>query len=138
MAEIARITISSPIINIVDCGRSDKTLAGLTKHIQQELLPAQDEDDEENCKEIQAALSLEVVEKAIKATASRVNYGLDVTRIPNAPVGAKVPVAWQLWRWEVKDEHRDWLPKASREKALVRVGERRQVCIYLTTRNSQP
>ncbi|KIP01717.1 hypothetical protein PHLGIDRAFT_80200, partial [Phlebiopsis gigantea 11061_1 CR5-6] len=105
---------------------SDKTLAGLTKHIQQELLPVQDEDDEDNCREIQAVLPSQVVEKAIKATAWRANYGLDVSRIPNAPMGARIPAAWQLWRWEVKDEHHDWLPKASRDKALVRMSERRQ------------
>lgn len=99
----------------------------LSKHIQHELLPAQDEDDEEGCKEIQAKLPLEVIEKAIKATVTRVNYGLDISRIPNAPLGAKVPVAWQLWRWEVKEEHREWLPKAARDKAMIRLGERRQV-----------
>ncbi|GJE86884.1 CAF1A domain-containing protein [Phanerochaete sordida] len=106
---------------------SDKTIAGLSKHIQQELLPAQDEDDEEACKEIQSALSLDVIEKSVKAVAVRTNYGLDVTRIPNAPVSAKIPVAWQVWRWEVKEEFREWLPKAFREKALARLAERKQI-----------
>lgn len=115
------------ILKSVPRNFSDKTLAALSKHIQQELLPAQDEDDEEGCKEIQAALPLELIEKAVKGIATRVNYGLDVSKIPQVPLGAKIPVAWQVWRWELKDEYREWLPKASRDKALVRLCERRQV-----------
>jgi chromatin assembly factor 1 subunit A len=106
---------------------SDKTLAALSKHIQHELLPAQDEDDEEGCKEIQAALPIEIIEKAVHGIATRVNYGLDISKIPNAPLGGKIPVAWQVWRWELKDEYREWLPKSSRDKASVRLFERRQV-----------
>ncbi|EKM55675.1 uncharacterized protein PHACADRAFT_209196 [Phanerochaete carnosa HHB-10118-sp] len=106
---------------------SEKTLTALSKHIQQELLPAQDEDDEEACREIQSALPLDVIENSVKATAVRTNYGLDAARIPNAPTGAKIPVAWQIWRWEVKEEFREWLPKQSREKALLRLFERKQI-----------
>ena len=112
---------------------SEKTLTALSKHIQQELLPAQDEDDEEACKEVQAALPIEVVESAVKGLAMRVNYGLDISRIPNAPTGGRIPSAWQVWRWEVKDEYREWLPKASREKALLRLAERQQVYLQFAS-----
>lgn len=72
-------------------------------------------------------MPLDVIERSVKALAVRTNYGLDTARIPNASAGAKVPVAWQIWRWEVKEEFREWLPKASREKVLARLGERKQV-----------
>ena len=117
------------VLNVVVYS-SEKTVSALAKHIQQELLPAHDEDDEESCREIQATLPLDAIEKAVKAIAKRVNYGLDVSRMTDAPLGARIPVAWQIWRWEVKDEHWDWLPKASREKALARHTERQQVRVY--------
>ncbi|KAI0340582.1 hypothetical protein BDW22DRAFT_1359974 [Trametopsis cervina] len=102
---------------------SDKTLQALSKHIQHELLPAQDEDDEDSSSTVSAALPLDVIEKAIKSVASRSNYGLDASEAPNG----RVPAAWQIWRWEVKDELIDWLPKALLEKVRSRLAERQQL-----------
>ncbi|KAI0807211.1 hypothetical protein C8Q74DRAFT_46269 [Fomes fomentarius] len=99
---------------------SDKTLQALCKHVQQELLPAVDEDEEEDST-IPAVLPLETVESAIQTVARRVNYGLDT---PEA--GGKVPAAWLLWRWEVTDQCREWLPKAAKEKVDNRLRERQQ------------
>lgn len=106
---------------------SDKTVASITKHIQHELLPAQDEDDEEISKAVLASLPLDVVEDAIKSVATRVNYGLDASTIPNTLVSTKLPAGWQIWRWEVKEEFRDWLPKNAKDKAAARIAERQQV-----------
>ncbi|KIM80821.1 hypothetical protein PILCRDRAFT_822100 [Piloderma croceum F 1598] len=101
---------------------SDKTAAVLAKHIRNELLPSQDEDDEDINSEsanVSASLPLSVVEAAVKSILIRKNYGLD------APLGGgKLPTALCVWRWEVKEEHRDWLPKAAREKADGRLAER--------------
>ncbi|KAI0818944.1 hypothetical protein BC629DRAFT_1579368 [Irpex lacteus] len=101
---------------------SDKTLQALSKHIQHELLPAQDEDDEEASKTVSSALPLDIIEKAIKSVATRTNYGLEASQAPNG----RIPASWQVWRWEVREECREWLPKASREKVGVRLGERVQ------------
>ncbi|RPD65935.1 hypothetical protein L227DRAFT_606090 [Lentinus tigrinus ALCF2SS1-6] len=102
---------------------SDKTLQALSKHIQQELSPAIDEDEDEGSN-MPTILPLETVEEAIKSVANRVNYGLD------APAeGGKVPAAWLIWRWEVLDVRRDWLPKTAREKVDNRFRERQQVKI---------
>ncbi|OSD02875.1 hypothetical protein PYCCODRAFT_1435163 [Trametes coccinea BRFM310] len=98
---------------------SDKTLQALSKHVQQQLLPAVDEDEEEDT--TSSILPLETVEDAIKSVAKRVNYGLE------APAGGgKVPAAWLLWRWEVCESCRDWLPKNAREKVENRLRERQQ------------
>ncbi|CDO70716.1 hypothetical protein BN946_scf184798.g31 [Trametes cinnabarina] len=98
---------------------SDKNLQALSKHVQQQLLPAVDEDEEENLHA--SVLPLHAVEAAIKSVAKRVNYGLD------APAGgAKVPAAWLIWRWEVCDSCRDWLPKNAWEKVDNRFRERQQ------------
>ncbi|KAG6885997.1 hypothetical protein C0993_006113 [Termitomyces sp. T159_Od127] len=99
---------------------SDKTLPALTKHIRQGLLPTQDDDEEGDTAAAQVALPLNVVETAIKAVMQRNNYGLDSIG------GGKVPAAVCVWRWEVKDQHRDWLPKNAREKAESRLTERVQ------------
>ena len=107
---------------------SDKGLQALSRHIQQELLPAQDEDDEEACKEISQALPLDVIEKSVKSLAARQNYGLE-----SSSVGGRVPAAWQIWRWEVKDEFRSWLPKTAHDKAQARMAERQQVRCTLYT-----
>lgn len=80
-----------------------------------------DEDEEED-NAIPAILPLETVENAIKAVAKRVNYGLDPPED-----GGKVPAAWLIWRWEVLDACRDWLPKAAKEKVDNRFRERQQV-----------
>lgn len=62
-----------------------------------------------------------VIESAIKSTLVRVNYGLD------GPPGSKPPSTVCAWRWEVKDEFRDWLPKTMQEKAESRKADRIQV-----------
>ncbi len=100
---------------------SDKTLSALTKHIRQELLPTTDGDTVENSSHISEALPLNVVEAAIKFIMNRNNYGL------NPLNGGKVPAAVCIWRWEVKEEFWDWLPKSGREKAEQRLAERVQV-----------
>jgi hypothetical protein len=104
---------------------SDKTAAVLAKYIRNELLPAQDEDDDDinsGSADVSASLPLSVVEATIKLVLSRNNYGLDAP-----PGGGKLPSALCVWRWEVKDEHRDWLPQGAREKANARLAERIQV-----------
>jgi len=76
---------------------------------------------------VSASLPLSVVEAAVKSILSRNNYGLD------APLGGgKLPSSLCVWRWEVKEEHRDWLPKAAREKADGRLAERIRVSILLS------
>ena len=102
---------------------SDKSLAQLSKHIHQELLPTLDEDDDsrDTSSLTHAALPLALVENAIKAVLIRNNYGLD------APLGVKIPTAVCVWRWEVRSEHLDWLPKNSKEKAESRQTDRIQV-----------
>ena len=95
-------------------------MQALSKHLQQELLPTIDEDGDEDG--TLTILPLETVEYAIKSVAKRVNYGLD------SPVeGGKVPASWLLWRWEVSDSCRDWLPKNIREKVDKRWRDRQQV-----------
>ncbi|KAI0080560.1 hypothetical protein K474DRAFT_1657705 [Panus rudis PR-1116 ss-1] len=100
---------------------SDKSLNALAKAMQQILIPEQDGDDEDACQKANAVLSVETVEKAIQSVATRVNYGLGPQ--PNV---ARVPASWHVWRWEVKDEFRHWLPKAAKEKVETRLSERRQ------------
>lgn len=103
---------------------SDKTLTVLAKHIRQELMPTQDDDDDaHHSSRALAALTLGVVEAAIKSVATRTNYGLD----ESGNSGVKVPASICVWRWEVKEQHRDWLPKNAREKAETRLAERIQV-----------
>ncbi|KAJ6496514.1 chromatin assembly factor 1 subunit A-domain-containing protein [Mycena vitilis] len=98
---------------------SDKTLSALSKHILQELLPIQDEDDENSV----PPLSLHVVESSVKSVANRNNYGLD------GMPGVKAPAAVCAWRWEAK--RLDWLPKNGREKAEGRIAERVQAKLAL-------
>ncbi|KAF8892571.1 hypothetical protein BD779DRAFT_1670257 [Infundibulicybe gibba] len=98
---------------------SDKTLAALSKHIRQELLPTQDEDNNSDIA-FKVALPLDAVEAAIKLTVDRRNYGLE------APGNIKIPANACVWRWEVKEEHWGWLPKNGREKAESRQAERAQ------------
>ncbi|EGN95488.1 hypothetical protein SERLA73DRAFT_113060 [Serpula lacrymans var. lacrymans S7.3] len=100
---------------------SDKAVTALAKHIHHELLPAHDEDEDSSERaKIASALPLSVVEHAIKSIMSRNNYGLD------GPLGYKLPPSLCVWRWEVKDEYRDWLPKSGKEKAEARLTERMQ------------
>lgn len=102
---------------------SDKSLTQLSKHIHQALLPTLDEDDnnKDTSSLTHAALPLTLVENAIKAVLIRNNYGLD------APLGVRIPAAVCVWRWEVRSEHLDWLPRNSREKAEARQADRIQV-----------
>jgi len=94
----------------------------LSKHIHHELLPTlDDEDDKDLAASTAAALPLSLVEKVIDEVLVRKNYGLD------APLGVRLPAAVSVWRWEVRSEHWDWLPKNSREKAELRQAERIQV-----------
>ncbi|KAH7912148.1 hypothetical protein BJ138DRAFT_1172111 [Hygrophoropsis aurantiaca] len=106
---------------------SDKSIAPLAKQIRAELLPTQDEDEDiQSHASASAALPLLVVEHAIKLIMNRNNYGLE------GPLGFKLPSAVCIWRWEVKDAYRDWLPKSGREKAEVRLAERIQAKQDLT------
>jgi chromatin assembly factor 1 subunit A len=91
--------------------------------MQQELIPPQ-EDDEEDNKTASAnwILPLQAVEQAIKSTLFRNNYGLEALN------GSRAPAAVCVWRWEVQQNYRDWLPKSAREKLGTRLLERVQVC----------
>jgi len=95
----------------------------LAKHIRSQLLPTQDEDSQPDpLTDPSRLLPPFVVETAIKSVMDRNNYGID----PPAST-TKMPSGLYVWRWEVKPEHRDWLPKASRQKAETRLAERIQV-----------
>lgn len=101
---------------------SDKTLTTLAKHIHHELLPTLDEDEDQNvASATSAALPVSTVERVIQDVLVRNNYGIDV------PLGVKPSAAISVWRWEVRNQHMDWLPKNSREKAETRHAERVQV-----------
>lgn len=93
-----------------------------------QLVPSDDDDEEAGNKSSASAVMLPVdaVEFAIKSTATRVNYGLD-----SSSSGGKIPAALCVWRWEVNEEHWDWLPKAAKEKAEARRGERVQARILI-------
>ena len=93
----------------------------MAKHIRQELLPVQDEEDAEKTAKANSILAQSVVEAAINSILDRHNYGLE------APLGVKVPATVSVWRWEVKNPFKDWLPKSGREKAEARLEERKSV-----------
>jgi chromatin assembly factor 1 subunit A len=92
----------------------------LTKHIHHELLPTLDEDDN-FFSAVASILPLSTIEETIRAVLIRNNYGVE------APSGVKVPTPLCAWRWEVRAQHMDWLPKNCRDKAEVRLAERIQV-----------
>jgi chromatin assembly factor 1 subunit A len=94
---------------------SDKTIAALSKHIQQELVP-----DDEGIDNPTSILPPGVIEDVVKVLATRVNYGIE-----SPP--AKTPAALCVWRWELKQEYLSFLPKVSREKADARLADRIQV-----------
>ncbi|THU99389.1 hypothetical protein K435DRAFT_827736 [Dendrothele bispora CBS 962.96] len=99
---------------------SDKTLPALSKHIHSQLLP---NDDDEDGRTVSAAASTalpaSVIESAVQRVLDRNNYGLQTE------LGAKAPPASVcVWRWEVKEAYRDWLPKNAQEKATNRLVER--------------
>ena len=106
--------------NLVKSSLSDKTLTMLARHIHHELLPTLDEDDE-GFVTLASALPLTTVEEEIKSIATRNNYGVEV------PSSVKLPAALCVWRWEVRAQYMDWLPKNCREKAEARLAERIQV-----------
>ncbi|KAF8911145.1 hypothetical protein CPB84DRAFT_1812600 [Gymnopilus junonius] len=90
---------------------SEKTLTALGKHIHHELLPTVDDDEDKDIASATSdALPLNLVENAIQEILVRNNYGIDL------PLGVKAPAATSVWRWEVRTDHLDWLPKNSREK----------------------
>jgi hypothetical protein len=104
---------------------SDKTGATLVKHVQKQLVPADDTMGDGNPASPSPAMTLlppSVIEAAITTVATRVNYGLD-----NPLTGGRVPAAFCVWRWEVKPERRDWLPKSVKDKVEARILERTQV-----------
>ncbi|KAK0503100.1 chromatin assembly factor 1 subunit A-domain-containing protein [Armillaria luteobubalina] len=114
---------ASPLVTIPDdykpvvaklAFESDKSLQVLAKHVKQELLPVQDDDD----RDVSALLPVTAVEAVIQSTMNRNNYGLD------AFPGVKLPSSSCVWRWETKEQYKDWLPKAVREKTEARVAER--------------
>ncbi|KAG7452660.1 uncharacterized protein BT62DRAFT_1070403 [Guyanagaster necrorhizus] len=117
------ISSGNPLVTIPDDSKpvvaklafeSDKSLQVLAKHVRQELLPIQNDDD----RDVSALLPVTAVEAVIKSTMNRNNYGLDVLS------GVKIPSSSCVWRWEMKDEYKDWLPKAVREKTEARIAER--------------
>jgi chromatin assembly factor 1 subunit A len=95
---------------------SDKTIVALSKHIQQELVP--DDDDDSDCPA--SILPLATIEGVVKLLATRVNYGIE------SPL-AKTPAALCVWRWELNQEYLPFLPKVSREKVDARLADRIQV-----------
>jgi hypothetical protein len=95
---------------------SDKTIVALSKHIQQELVP--DDDDDTDCPA--SILPLGAIEGVVKLLATRVNYGIE------SPL-AKTPAALCVWRWELNQEYLPSLPKVSREKVDARLADRIQV-----------
>ncbi|KAH8983583.1 hypothetical protein EDB86DRAFT_3050268 [Lactarius hatsudake] len=94
---------------------SDKTIAALSKHIQQELTP--DDDDDTDCSV--PVLPLGAIEDVVKLLANRVNYGIE------CPL-TKTPAALCVWRWELNQEYLSFLPKVSREKVDARLADRIQ------------
>jgi chromatin assembly factor 1 subunit A len=95
---------------------SDKTIAVLSKHIQQELAP--DDEDDIDCSA--SILPLSVIEDVVKLLASRINYGIESSL-------TKTPAALCVWRWELKQEYLGFLPKVSWEKVDARRVDRIQV-----------
>ncbi|KAI9508476.1 hypothetical protein F5148DRAFT_1375796 [Russula earlei] len=94
---------------------SDKTITALSKHIQQELAPHNDEIFES----LTSVLPLSPIEDVVKLLAARVNYGIE------SPL-TKTPAALCVWRWELKQEYLGYLPKVSREKVDARLADRIQ------------
>ncbi|KAH9171528.1 hypothetical protein EDB89DRAFT_2243493 [Lactarius sanguifluus] len=94
---------------------SDKTIATLSKHIQQELTP--DDDDDTDCSV--PVLPLSAIEDVVKLLANRVNYGIECPLV-------KTPAALCVWRWELNQEYISFLPKVSREKVDARLADRIQ------------
>ena len=118
--------VRPPILPLLTRGKripSDKTIAALSKHIQQELVP-DDDDDDTGCSA--SVLPLSAIEDVVKLLATRVNYGIEY------PL-TKTPAALCVWRWELNQEHLPFLPKVSREKVDARLADRIQVSLMNST-----
>ncbi|KAE9406423.1 hypothetical protein BT96DRAFT_915389 [Gymnopus androsaceus JB14] len=96
---------------------SDKTLTALAKHIHSILLPT-DDDDEGDAPSGALLLPSSIIESAIQAVAQRNNYGIQTD------LGVKAPALTCVWRWEVKESCRHWLPKSAQDKAANRLADR--------------
>ncbi|THH14718.1 hypothetical protein EW146_g5662 [Bondarzewia mesenterica] len=99
---------------------SDRSISALCKYIQRELVPTADDDDMEATRSTTSPLPLEAIEATVNSIATRINYGVDVIN------SVKIPAYTCVWRWEVRADFYDWLPKASREKIEGRIVERVQ------------
>ncbi|KIK97080.1 hypothetical protein PAXRUDRAFT_825292 [Paxillus rubicundulus Ve08.2h10] len=97
---------------------SDRSVIPLAKQIRSVLLPGQGEVEDSHRANLELALPLPVVEHAIKLVMTRTNYGLDTA------LAQKLPAAVCVWRWEVQDAYKAWLPKSARENAETRMAER--------------
>ncbi|KAJ3989993.1 chromatin assembly factor 1 subunit A-domain-containing protein [Lentinula detonsa] len=97
---------------------SDKTLSALAKHIHSQLLPSEDDEDENDASSRALLLPTSIIEDAIQTVAQRNNYGIETD------LGVKAPASTCVWRWEVKESSRHWLPKNAQEKAANRLAER--------------
>jgi len=100
---------------------SDKGIVPLAKQIRSILLPGPGEVEDAHRLGLESNLSLPTVEHAIKAVMTRINYGLD------GLLGQKLPAAVCVWRWEVQDAYKDWLPKSARDSMDARLADRIQV-----------
>lgn len=89
--------------------------------MQQELVPPQEDDEDFRLASAKSILPLQVVEQSIKSVLHRNNYGLEALN------GSRTPAAVCVWRWEVKESYKDWLPKSIRDKVEARLQERVQV-----------
>ncbi|KAK7466897.1 hypothetical protein VKT23_003961 [Stygiomarasmius scandens] len=97
---------------------SDKTLSALSKYIHAQLLPNDEDEDKSTSAAASAFLPVSAIESAVQAVLDRVNYGLE------GPGTKAPPASVCVWRWEVKQVHRDWLPKNAQEKSTNRLAER--------------
>lgn len=100
---------------------SDKGIVSLAKQIRSILLPGPGEVEDAHRLSLESNLPFPTVEHAIKTLMTRINYGLD------APLGQKPPAAVCVWRWEVQDAYKDWLPKSARDSMDARLADRIQV-----------
>lgn len=93
----------------------------MSKHIHDALKPLGEESSTSGSDTpvtFSTILPQSVVEVAISHIANRINYGLD------GP--GKIPASLSLWRWEVKENHRGWLPSSVQDKLQTRRLERQQ------------
>ncbi|KAF8831498.1 hypothetical protein HHX47_DHR1000511 [Lentinula edodes] len=97
---------------------SDKTLSALAKHLHSQLLPPDDDGDEGDAHSRALLLPSSIIEVAIQTVAQRNNYGIETD------LGVKAPASTCVWRWEVRESYRHWLPKNAQEKASNRLAER--------------